>query len=76
MGVDRRGPAGRLVSKGSVPEEELLRRMPQVGGGVIFGGLEFVSRAIVSFGWCWSGRPAARPAGKGSWASHGWRGVG
>ena len=56
---------------GSVPEERLLRRMAQVGGGVIFGSYGFVVSSIFGFGSCWQGRPAARPVAGECWSSHG-----
>ena len=63
--------AGR---EGSVPEEErLMRRIAQVGGGVILGSYEFVVAAIFGFGSCWQGRPAARRVEGECWASHGHR---
>ena len=70
---------------GSVPEAALLRRVAQVGNGKIFGGYDFVMRAIFGFGDCFAGHPTPRPVFAGvprgvspleAYASHGWRKAG
>ena len=70
---------------GPVPDAALLRRVAQVGNGKIFGGYDFVMRAIFGFGGCFAGHPTPRPVFAGgsrglspveAYASHGWRKAG
>ena len=54
-------PCNDSGSAGSVPDGWLMARVAQVGDGKIFGSRAFVMRAICGFGWCFAGRPTARP---------------
>ena len=65
------GPSERPA--GPVPEVRLLRRIAQIGGGVIFGSAEFVAAGIEGYGGCWRGKPRARPVEGDCWSSHGHR---
>ena len=67
---------------GSVPDEALLRRVGQIGNGKIFGGYDFVLRAIFGFGAYFAGHPVPRLVFAGdarglspveAYASHGWK---
>lgn len=72
-------------NEGPVPESELLRRVAQIGNGKIFGGYDFVRRAIFGFGAYFAGCPVPRAVFTGgkkgvspveAYASHGWRKAG
>ena len=66
-------PNENACHEGPVPEARLLRRIAQVGGGVVLGSYEFVTAAIYGFGGLWKGRPAARRVEGECWSSHGHR---
>jgi len=67
--------ANSLGFAGSVPAEGevLMRRVAQIGSGKVFGGLEFVTQAVLAFGHLFAGRCAARPVFGTAYATHGWR---
>ena len=59
---------------GSVPDERLMRRVAQIGGGKIFGGYEFVTSNAFSLGDRFRSRSVtARVVAELGYATHGWR---
>lgn len=59
---------------GAVPEAELLRRVPQVGAGKVFGSAGFVMRMLFAFGDRISVRHIGpHEVGALGYSSHGWR---
>ena len=60
--------------EGTVPEERLLRRVAQIGGGKIFGSEVFVVSMAFSLGDRFRSRSIAARAVEGlGYATHGWR---
>ena len=60
--------------EGTVPEERLLRRVAQIGGGKIFGSEVFVVSMAFSLGDRFQSRSIAARAVEGlGYATHGWR---
>ena len=60
--------------EGTVPEERLLRRVAQIGGGKIFGSEAFVVSMAFSLGDRFRSRSIAARAVEGlGYATHGWR---
>ena len=59
---------------GSVPDERLLRRVAQIGGGKIFGSESFVRETMFALGDKFRSRHlAARAVEELGYATHGWR---
>jgi len=59
---------------GSVPDGKALRRVAQIGGGVIFGSVAFVAKMAIAFGDRFRARHVtAREVGDMGFATHGWR---
>ena len=59
---------------GSVPEAGLRRRVAQIGGGKIFGGMAFVAGMAVALGDRFRARHVpARAVGDLGFSTHGWR---
>ena len=71
-GDSSEAPAG---AAGSVPcgDAWLMKRVAQVGGGVIFGSFGFVQGAAAEFGACFRGRPTARAVCGDAYSTHGHR---
>ena len=75
--------ADLLGKMGTVPEEEawggvgdeaLMRRVPQIGGGVVFGSFGYVTRMVFWHGCAFrAGHVGAKPVFEGAYASHGHR---
>ena len=62
------------VYAGPVPEGIGLKRIAQIGGGKLFGSIEFVERWIFGFGDRLRSRSACpHPVGDVAYSSHGWR---
>ena len=62
------------TSAGSVPDERLMRRVAQIGGGKIFGSEEFVVSTAFSLGDRFRSRSVtARAVEELGYATHGWR---
>ena len=61
-------------SAGSVPERELLRRVPQIGAGKVFGSARFVMESLFALGDKVKTRHVgAHEVGTLGYSSHGWR---
>ena len=61
-------------SAGSVPEAALLRRVPQIGAGKVFGSARFVLDVLFALGDRLSARHvSAHAVGTLGYSSHGWR---
>lgn len=59
---------------GSVPEAELMRRVPQIGAGKVFGSVGFVMGVLFALGDKIRTRSVgAHPVGDIGYSSHGWR---
>ena len=72
--VKKEGNHRGVCFAGSVPEERLMRRVAQIGGGKIFGGYEFVTSSAFSLGDRFRSRSiAARVMAGLGYATHGWR---
>ena len=60
--------------EGSVPEERLMRRVAQIGGGKIFGSMTFVMEMAITLGDRFRSRHVyARAVDDIGFATHGWR---
>ena len=80
---DGDGSLPGMPPAGSVPEARLLKRVAQIGGGIIFGSFGFVRGEATRHGECFRARhvgPRAVFPGDGgglspvgAYASHGWR---
>ena len=59
---------------GSVPDDWLMRRVAQIGGGKVFGSEAFVVATVYALGSRFRARHvAARAVGELGYATHGWR---
>lgn len=62
------------VNMGSVPEEKLMKRVAQIGGGKILGSEEFVRKWVFGLGHLVSSKSAgAHKVGEIGYSSHGWK---
>ena len=77
IGVDRifdLSDGKRGVNMGSVPEEKLMKRVAQIGGGKILGSEEFVRKWVFGLGHLVSSKSAgAHKVGEIGYSSHGWK---
>ena len=68
------GPAKQASATGcEISGEMLMKRIPQLGEGKLFGSYEFVRNGMYAFGHCFQGRPVARPVIGNAYATHGHR---